>query len=221
MVGIVIALKSEAKQLLKDVSQLESIKLLDKTAYKCKINGIDTVIAISGIGKVSAGITTQAIIDKFSPDYIINAGTCGGTDKTVTALNFYLVEKCFQFDFDVTQIDDVEIGYIQEYDTKFFTTYTKGIDFLEKANLATSDRFSNHPKDLGLIFDNKCAIRDMEGCAIAQTCTSNNVPCIVIKGVSDVYGSGIASEQFFSNLNKVCEMLSPIVIKTVNTLYNK
>ena len=221
MVGIVIALQSEAKKLLEDVSDLQQIELLDKKAYSCKINGIDAVIAISGIGKVSASITAQAIIDKYSPDYIINAGTCGGTDFSVSPLNFYLVDKCFQFDFDVTQIDDVEIGYIQEYNTKFFNAYTKGLDFLEKANLATADRFSNHPKDLSLIYDCGCAIRDMEGCAIAQTCTSNNIPFIAIKGVSDVYGSGVAKEQFFANLGTVCNMLSPVVIQTINTLYNK
>lgn len=221
MVGIVIALQSEAKTLLENVSDLQQIELLDKKAYSCKINGVNTIIAISGIGKVSASITTQAIIDKYSPDYIINAGTCGGTDSSVAPLSFYLVDKCFQFDFDVTQIDDVEIGYIQEYDKKFFTAYTKGLNFLEKANLATADRFSNQPKDLALIFDNNCAIRDMEGCAIAQTCTSNNVPFVSIKGVSDVYGSGIAKEQFFANLGTVCQMLSPIVIQTVKELYNK
>lgn len=221
MIGIVIALESEAKQLLKDVNDLKQINFLDKKAYSCIINGNKAIIVISGIGKVSSAICTQALIDKYSPDYILNAGTCGGTDNSVKIKSYYLVDKCFQFDFDVTEIDDVEIGYIQEYDRVFFDGYTNGITFLEKTNLATADRFSNEQKDLELLSKNKCAIRDMEGCAIAQTCVSNNVKFIAVKGATDVYGSGVAKEQFYGNLKSVCEGLSSIVIKTIDALYKK
>lgn len=214
MIGIIIALKSEAESLLSLTSNLSPIKLLDKKAYSGKINNQEVVIAISGIGKVSAAITTQALINKYNPDFIINAGTCGGTDTSVKIKNFYLIEKCFQFDFDVTEIDDVPVGYIQEYDKVFFPTYVEDITFLDKASLATADRFSNDDKDLQLLKTNGCAIRDMEGAAIAQTCHSNNVRFVCIKGVTDVYGSGVAKEQFYSNLKTVCSDLAPIIVKT-------
>ena len=55
----------------------------------------------------------------------------------------------------------------------------------------------------------------MEGCAIAQTCTSNNVPFYSIKGVTDVYGSGVAKEQFYGNLTAVCDTLSEIVKEAI------
>ena len=134
MIGIVIALKSEASSLLKKVDALIQITLLDKLAYTGKINGRDIVIAISGIGKVSAAITTQALIDKFNPSCILNAGTCGGTDNSVKVKQFYAIDKCFQFDFDVTTIDNVEVGYIQEYDRVFFPTHSELIDFLLHEN---------------------------------------------------------------------------------------
>ena len=215
MIGIVIALKSEASSLLSQIEDLKQIKLLDKTAYTGKINGREVVIAISGIGKVSAAITTQAIIDKFSPDFILNAGTCGGSDQSVKVKNFYAIEKCFQFDFDVTAIDNVEVGYIQEYDRVFFPTHLDGLDFLPKTSLATADRFSNAEKDLTLIAKNRCAVRDMEGAAIAQTCLSNGVKFLCIKGVTDVYGSGNDGEQFLQNLRTVCDELPQIIIKAI------
>lgn len=218
MIGIIIALPSEAKSLLTQVESLKEIPFLDKKAYSCTINSKQAVIVISGIGKVSAALTTQALIDQYNPEFVVNAGTCGGTNLSVKPLNFYIVDKCFQFDFDVTEIDDVEVGYIQEYDTKFFNAYTKGLDFLPKTNLATADRFSNAEKDLDLIEKNGCAIRDMEGAAIAQTCKSNNVPFVSLKGVSDVYGLGTDGEQFYQNLTAVSKALAPTLIKVIESL---
>lgn len=218
MLAILFALESEAKSLLEKVTNKTKIKFLDKTAYSCKINSNDAIIIITGIGKVSASICAQAVIDKYAPKYIINAGTCGGTNTTVNIGSYYLVDKCFQFDFDVTAIDDVDIGYIQEYDRVFFPTYLKNLSHLPTTSLATADRFSNEKKDLDLIEKNKCAIRDMEGGAIAQTCLSNNTNFVCIKGVTDVYGSGVAKEQFYENLSSVCKGLSDIIIEVCNKL---
>ena len=220
MIGIIFALESEAKSLLLQANDLTPIKFLDKKAYSCKIEKQDCIIVISGIGKVSASICAQKLIDKYKVDFILNAGTCGGTDNSVKIKSFYAVEKCFQFDFDVTEIDDVEIGYIQEYDRVFFPVSTNGLSFLEKTSLATADRFSNEEKDLNLLKKNGCAIRDMEGAAIAQTCFSNNIPFYSIKGVTDVYGSGVAKEQFYGNLTSVCEELSTIIKKALLNITN-
>lgn len=218
MIGIVVALGSEAKTILEKITDKEELKLFGKKVIKGKISDKEVVLAISGIGKVSASLSTQALIDIFSPDYIINAGTCGGTDASVKVKSFYAVEKTFQFDFDVTEIDDVKIGYIQEYNTVFFSANTNPAHFLPKANLATADRFSSNKNDIDLIRKNGCSIRDMEGCAIAQVCVSNSVPFIAIKGVTDVYGSGNDGSQFYENLTSVCSEIGNFVEKVINNL---
>ncbi len=218
MIAILFALESEAKSLLEKVSNKNKIDFLDKKAYSCSIDSKKAVIVITGIGKVSASICAQAVIDKFSPNFIINAGTCGGTNTSVKIGSYYIVDKCFQFDFDVTEIDDVEIGYIQEYDRVFFPTYLENLNHLPTASLATADRFSNAKKDLDLLEKNNCAIRDMEGGAIAQTCLSNKTNFVCIKGVTDVYGSGVAKEQFYQNLSSVCSGLSDVIIDTCKKL---
>lgn len=211
MIGLIFALQSEAKQTIEKIENLQQIKFLDKTAYKGVLFKKDIILVISGIGKVSASISTQALIDKYNPEYIFNIGTSGGTDTSVKVKNFYAIDRCFQFDFDVTEIDDVEVGYIQEYDRVFFTCHTKGLEFMNKTSLATADRFSNEAKDLKIIKKNGCAVRDMEGSAIAQTCISNNVPFVCVKGVTDVYGT---NEDFYTNLNMVCLEI-PNTIKKV------
>ncbi len=221
MVCIVVALYSEAQYLIEKSENVEEFNILDKKAYSFKINNKDIILAISGIGKVSAALTTQYLIDTYSPEYVLNFGTCGGMNNSVEILKYYAVERCCQFDFDVRELDDVPLGYIQEYKTSFFYPQTKGIDFLNKTSLATADRFTNCEKDISDI--NKevnCSLRDMEGGAIAQVCTSNNCPLFMIKGISDVYGSGTAQEQFYKNLKAVAQGFYDVVLKAIASIGN-
>lgn len=221
MICFVIALKKEVENLLTIATDLNEFKLADKKAYSCKLNGKDCIIAISGIGKVSAALTTQLLIDKYSPDFIFNFGTCGGMNNSVKILNYYAIEKCCQFDFDLRELDGVPLGYIQEYDTVFFPTYTSNIEFLEKSALASADRFTNDEDDIRSINEIGCSLRDMEGGAIAQVCKSNNVPLIMIKGISDVYGNGTAQEQFYANLKTVGDNFPAVILKVLDAVCNK
>lgn len=218
MFAIVVALPSEAKSVLEQIKNKNEFKLCDKPAYSGKLFGKDVVLAISGIGKVSAALTTQLLIDKFLPEYVINFGTCGGMNDSVKILNYYLVEKCLQFDFDLRELDGVPLGYIQEYDRVFFPTYTDKLDFIEKSVVATADRFTNDLSDIKAINDCGASLRDMEGGAIAQVCLSNNVKLVMIKGISDVFGSGTAQEQFFKNLKAVGEGFPLVIEKVINAL---
>ena len=215
MICLVIALPSEAKSLLEKAENLKEFKLADKTAYSCTLNGKDAIIAISGIGKVSAALTTQLLIDNYKPEYILNFGTCGGMNSSVKILNYYVVEKCCQFDFDLRELDGVPLGYIQEYNTVFFPAKTDGLEFLEKSVLASADRFTNDINDINAINDMGCSLRDMEGGAIAQVCKSNYVPLIMIKGITDVYGSQTAQEQFYKNLCQVGAGFPDVILKAI------
>lgn len=216
MLGFVIALEKEAENFLAQINDLEKTSVLDKKAYRGKIDGNEVIIAVCGVGKVNAAFTTQAIIDKYSPTHIINFGTAGGTNDNVKLFNYYLIEKCCQFDFDLSAIDPVPVGYIQDYDTVMFDNYVKNLSILEKTNLASADRFSFNEKDITLINESGCSLRDMEGGAIAQVCTANKIPLIMLKGVTDVYGH--ETGEFYKNLIKVCNGFSPVVKSIISTL---
>ncbi len=220
MICFVIALKKEAQELLGRAQNLKEFLLADKPCYSCTLNGKEVIIAISGIGKVSAALTTQLLIDKYSPDFIFNFGTCGGMNNSVEILEYYLIDKCCQFDFDLRELDSVPLGYIQEYDTVYFDTYIKGLDFLKTSRVASADRFTNDVNDINAINEIGCSLRDMEAGAIAQVCTSNNVPLVMIKGVSDVYGNGTAGEQFYQNLLTVGKGFPDVMLKVLDTICN-
>ncbi len=217
MIGIIVALKSEAQPLIDTLENVSTTEISSKPCYLGEIGGKKVAVVISGIGKVSASLTTQAVIDKLGASAIINYGTCGGTNSIVNVCDYYMIDKAFQFDFDIREIDDVPLGYIQEYDRVFFNANLASVG-LKVLSLATSDRFSKSEIDLKNILENGCMLRDMEGASIIQTAISNSTPVYLIKGVTDVYGSGTDGEQFVKNLKKVCENFPKIIKKLVASI---
>lgn len=213
MIGIIIALKSEAKYFIEKIKNVKETSVLDKKAYTGEFCGKEIVLAISGIGKVSAALTAQKIIDDYSPEYLLNFGSVGAVNDAVGVLDYCIVDRCMQYDFDVTALDPVPLGYIQEYDRVFFDCLTAPFNEFKKASLATGDRFSTGKEDAELVSNQGCALRDMEGAAIAQVCESNKVPLIMLKGVSDVYGSESEQEQFVKNLDSLAKGFPEIIEK--------
>ena len=218
MIGIVVALEKEAVAVLPLVKNKKEKSLAGKKVIEGKLFDKQVVIVFSGIGKVSASLSTQALIDNYHPDFVLNFGSVGGVSKKIKIKNYYLVEKCMQYDFDVREIDDVPLGYIQDYDTVFFNTdKIDGVDF-ESVVLATADKFTSNEKIIEEIISLGVDIRDMEGGAIAQVCTSNKVKLIMLKGVTDVYGSGNDGEQFVKNLLEVSNNFPSAIEKIFNKI---
>lgn len=218
MIGIIIALKSEAKYFIEKMENVKEASVLDKKAYTGEFCGKKIVVAISGIGKVSAALTAQKIIDDYAPEYLINFGSVGAVNNSVNVLEYYVVDKCMQYDFDVTSLDPVPLGYIQEYDRVFFDCLHSPFNEFKKTSLATGDRFSTGKKDAELISNQGCALRDMEGAAIAQVCASDNIPAIIVKGVSDVYGSEPEQDQFIKNLDSLARNFPRVIEKIFNKI---
>ncbi len=202
MIGFIVALKKEAENFIQALTEKKEVKIIDKLAYEGYFCGKKVVLIICGIGKVNASLSTQALIDIYNPDIIINFGSAGGMNSTTKIKEYYLVDKCCQYDFDVSVLDNVPVGYIQDYDTVFFDCY-HDLPIFEKRTLATGDRFNNDVNDLSLIADIGCSLRDMEGASIAQVCKANNKKLIMLKGISDVTGDKTANEQFVLNLASV------------------
>lgn len=213
MLCFIVALEREASFVIDEIKEVKKNFICGKPVYEGKLFGKNVALVISGIGKVSAALSCQAAIDEYKPQAVINFGTAGGVDDTVTPREYYAVKNCCQFDFDLRDVDGVPLGYIQEYDRVFFdgNTYKTKVLF-EERNLASADRFTEGEADNNTVLSLGCSLRDMEGGAIAQVCASCGVPLLIIKGVSDVTGSGSTAEQFRENLTAVSKGF-PSVIK--------
>ena len=200
MIGCVIAMDSEAEILLSQMEIDGVSSLFGKPVYKGTAFGKDVMLVVSGEGKVNAAVGACAAIAK-GADVVLNFGAAGGLSLEHTEVaELYLVNQVVQYDFDLVQLSGKPVGTLPDEDDNFLSLYCPDkLDFARRA-LGTGDRFNDSPEDHKLLLELGCHLREMEGGAIVQVCKYAGVPCVMIKAVSDVYGSGSTTEQFRKNL---------------------
>lgn len=218
MIVFVVALKSEAEYFLKEIKGLKEEKLAGKTLYTGKFKDKDVALILTGVGKVNASLSTQAVIDKFAPELIFNFGTAGGANEKVKHMTYYVIDKCFQYDFDLSELDDCSVGYMSEFDDVYFNLNYFNIDFLEKKTLATADMFSNKIENINTVRSLNGDVRDMEGSAVAQVCKLNGVKLFMLKGVTDTYDN--PAKEFYINLTTVVKGFPEVISKVFNKIFN-
>lgn len=199
MIGIICALSIEVE----GIAQLLENKKED-TFAKMKyisgtINGKDVVMTECGIGKVNAAMSTQIMIDKYSPDVIINSGIAGSISRELKIGDIVISKDCVQHDFDGTQMGDpkgliqyndetrIDIPVSEEIAQKLF----EACKDLENTNvllgrIATGDIFVAEKAMRSAIAQEFSALAcEMEGGSVAQVCYRNDVPCAILRCISD------------------------------------
>lgn len=209
--GFVVAMEKEAKFVLNKATIVDQQVFAGKRIYSGQVWGKDFVLIIAGIGKVNASFSTQILIDKFDIDCVINFGLAGGKENShLKAGEIVQVEKVCQYDFDLSELDDVNIGYMQDYDLTFYPVEIckKIANKYPATKCATGDRFTSQSYFLNIIKNLDAQITDMELGAIAQTCFANQKPCYSLKLISDVDGSNDSIFlQYANNSKTICDKL--------------
>lgn len=213
-IGFIVALEKEAEYFLAQ-SSISKIELIaNKKVYVGSYNGKPFALVISGIGKVNASFSTQLLIDRFSPELLFNFGSSGGISEETEILNYYLIDSACQFDVLVLPH---QLGYLPEYKTSYFQCLKIDSCGLEYKTLASSDRFSFRDCDYQLIKSFKASIYDMEGGAIAQVAHSNNLPLVILKGITDVSNNNNLID-FQKNLNKLSRGFIELINKIIKEI---
>ena len=221
-IGIIAAMHEEVdaiKELMKDIEVKKIYKLEFLTG---KINDKDIVLVKCGVGKVNAARTTQILINNFNLEYVINVGTAGGLNENIEIGDIVIADKLIQHDFDIS-IFGHEKGYISDTgkyfysDEKLIEKAKKTMEGINKSyntfigTIATGDIFVQDIKVKDRIkeeFNADCT--EMEGAAIAQVCSLDNIPFIVIRSISDK-PNGNNSVDFEKFLELACERYSKFI----------
>jgi adenosylhomocysteine nucleosidase len=139
-----------------------------------------------GFGKVQAAASTQYAIDQFHPALLVNLGTCGGFEGTVSAGEVVLVEKTIIYDL-IEQMGDSQETidfYSTPLDTKFAgATLPKGV---RRGMLLSADRDIVAADVPALKRRFKGIAADWESGAIAFVARKNGTPLFILREVSDV-----------------------------------
>lgn len=195
-VGIIGAMDIEVKQLCEHLTDEDVSQKAGLEFHAGKLSGVEVVVVQSGIGKVNAALCTQALIDLYSPEFIVNTGIGGSLDSDITIGDIVVSSNLVQHDVDVTALG-YQLGEIPGRDGLDFPADERCVSAaLEAARdlgftatsgrIVSGDQFiagEDAKQQLTSNFSGLCC--EMEGAAIAQVATANAVPFVVIRTISD------------------------------------
>lgn len=208
----------EAEPIISAMKIERKIPCCRKKVYIGKLYGETVGVVICGVGKVNAAIGTQIAVNELGAETIINLGVAGGLNGKVEVGEIYGISHAVQFDFDLSEINQTEIGTLDECKTNYLPLNTCSAYPLKR--IGTGDRFNDSRADFDLLTKVLNAdIRDMECGAVIQVCLYAKVKCYAFKIISDVAGSSSTIGQYQSNLLLCFDTLKrelENIVKSVN-----
>ena len=204
MIGLAYALKGEIRSLLRsaDAKPLE-------TASGVAVYEIEPGILayLGGVGKVNAAMSAQLFIDRYHPDWIINAG-CAGSFLDLPIGTIVLAKDFVQHDVDTTAMGD-PIGMVSTVDRADFPTSEwerlSGILTAQGVTHQVGERADWVARTFSPM------LCEMEGGAIAQVCMRNAVRFTALKSVSDRLCQENNAEEYF-NYGEAMAKLNAVVL---------
>lgn len=221
-IGIFTAVDTEAQSFI----DAGAVKEADGAFafYRMPICGHDAVLCCPPtVGEIAASAACQLLITKYGADVIFNFGVVGALTEQSSLLSAVLVDSVVHYDMDTSSIDNVPAGKYECFDDvavpcdRGLLTSALSVVDLPVVTCASADKFVADPeqkKRLNAQFG--AQICDMESAGVLFTCKFNNVPCLMVKCVSDSLfgGSGEyeqnavkAAENFMSLATAICANL--------------
>lgn len=221
-IGMIVAVEMQA---VLDKYELRLIVEKEVAGYKVweyQTKQYQLIVVNCGAGEIAVASGTQFLISEYHVDLVVNFGVVGGLTEEMTTTKVCIIEKVVHYDFDTSSVDSVEVGrYLQYPDIYIPTTAElvgKAINLypqLVPVVCASGDKFiadEDMKRQINKKFD--ADICEMEAAGIVLTCNRNNIPCILIKIVSDSICGGY--EEFVKTKDMVAEMCLEIVDKVLN-----
>ena len=185
--GIICALKEEAKPYIDELKSGKKKQIAKLTFYIGKLFGHSAVIVESGVAKVNAAIATQILVDKFGCDFIILSGTAGALCESLHIGHTVVAREVHYHDVDAHNISD-HIPFVPNaafIPDKKFVEKAKNIDGVVIGNICCGEYFIKGAQREEIKSRLKAIAVDMESAAVAHTCFVYDIPFAVIKSVTD------------------------------------
>jgi adenosylhomocysteine nucleosidase len=141
-----------------------------------------------GWGKIAAAASTQYAIDRWSPELLVNLGTCGGFAGHVAPGETILAERTVVYDI-VERMGDPDEA-IARYATDLDLSWLGGrYPASVRRGLLVSGDADLDPLGVAALRQRYGAVAgDWESGAIAYVAARNGVRCLILRGVSDLVG---------------------------------
>lgn len=196
MIGIIGAMDVEVNTLKQKVKNKTVTNIAGIDFVMGDIEGVMAVVAQCSPGKVNAALCSQAMIDRFSPDCIINVGVGCSLSPEVVIKNVVIASDVCEYDIDITALGEPR-GFINGLNMTKVPTDTALSDALARAAINCGERIHRGTVASGDTFiageelkhslktDFGAICGEMEGGAIGHTCAANGIPFAVLRSISD------------------------------------
>ena len=166
----------------------------------------DGIIAYAGgIGKVNAAMAAQLCIDRYHPDWVVNAGMAGSFHDLPIG-TIVLASAFLQHDVDTSAVGD-PVGFVSTVNRLDFPTHCPQLaeKILRRlkvpfvtGTVATGDAFMVKGEQADWIARAfSPTLCEMEGGAVAQVCLRGGVRFTALKSVSDRLCMENSADEYF------------------------
>ncbi len=225
-IGIIGAMEEEISFLREKMEIVTTKSVLGLSYDIGRYAGNSIVLVKSGIGKVNAALCTQAMIDHFGVDYVINTGVAGALSPELRVGDILISKDAVQHDMDTSVLGD-PVGTIPRMAESYFKADEAMLELAKEAaaecgldcrilegRVASGDQFISSKEQKEKIrktVQGDCA--EMEGAAIAHACYLNRIPFLIIRAISDD-----ASDDAGMSFDAFCVMAAERSSRLVETM---
>jgi adenosylhomocysteine nucleosidase len=222
-IAIASAFGEELSPLLSEVEGATSEEIGGVTFTTGTLRGRAVVLLTTDVSMVNAAMNTQRLIDHFSPSHLIYTGIGGGLYPDAQIGDVVVPAQWAQYGEAVyTRVDEIgafqpptwldspfahfgmmfpkavqvhgENHYWFNADAELLQTVTPQSGVIVGGNGVSGQAFVDNSTFAAYLYNTFDAqIVDMESGAVAQVAFANNLPFLIVRGVSDI--PGITSEQ--------------------------
>lgn len=201
-IAIMVAMDKELATFQTYLSNLTKTSDGNRLIIQGTLGNNEIILAKGGIGKTAASSFVTTIIERYHPDYVINMGIAGGYERNLKPLDIVVATASLYYDVDMTSdaFSNVRYGQLEEMPLLYkgdpeLLKIVKSIDSsIHFGYIATGDQFvtnyqyvdsivNTHFSDLPII------AFDMESAAISHVCYLHQIPCLIVRSISDIIGS--------------------------------
>lgn len=225
MIAIIAAMDKELTTLREAMTLTETVSIAHKTFWVGRIGPTAVVIAQSGIGKVNAAVTAALLLDRYPVDCLINTGLAGGVAPTQTG-DIVLSTGVAYSDVDLRAVNpELPFGQIEGEPLRLETDPVLAAEMeailreervaYRKGTIVSGDQFITSAAALEPIRANipDVIACEMEGMAIALTAWHFHVPCIILRGISDVIDAPAQIQNYFAIATAIAAKTTRLLVR--------
>ncbi|WP_366921773.1 5'-methylthioadenosine/S-adenosylhomocysteine nucleosidase [Metallumcola ferriviriculae] len=230
MLGLLFPLDEESRPFKASINDQKPILRGKHQFIEGTYHGTLLAAAITGMGKVSAAMRAQALIDYYSPRLLLLAGVAGCLTDEMMPGDIFIASEICQHDVYApskgTKWRDyrhhgqgIFLGDEGLHSTALALDWDKSNVFTGR--LLTGDKaVATKDYTKKLIDKLKGKAVDMESAAVAQVAAYNDIPLLVVRVISDNANEN-AMKDFQANFSNACQLLGEYLELLLGKLIEK